>query len=286
MDSIRSIVVHLDATARAEARLQFGQALARDTGAQLTALYAVAPAAYEAPLALSPDPGALLLPALQDVDRGRFERARAAFDRVAVHSGPPAPVWEDAGRAPLYAAVAARALTADLMLFGQHDGADPQAAGDADLIASTLIESGTPALVLPHSGPAEAAPLLDPALSVLLAWKPTREASRAVRAALPWLRRARTVHLAASAHADGNGSWPGAQALRTWLRLHGVGAEMHDHAIGPASAGEMLLSMAADMSADLLVMGCYGHSRARELVLGGASRTVLQSMTLPTLLAH
>jgi nucleotide-binding universal stress UspA family protein len=55
---------------------------------------------------------------------------------------------------------------------------------------------------------------------------------------------------------------------------------------GGSTAGEALLSLAADVGADLLVMGCYGHSRARELVLGGASRTVLRSMTLPVLMAH
>ena len=286
MDSIRSIVVHMDASARAEGRLALGQALAQAMQAQLTALYAVAPAAYDAPLALAPEAAAAVLPALQDFDRQRFERARAAFDRVIDRPGKPAAIWEDAGAAPVHEALAARALTADLMLFGQHDATDAQTAPDAELIASTLIQSGTPALVVPHSGPCDASALTGPSLSVLVAWKPTREASRAVRAGLPWLRRARHVHLAAEAVADDGEGWPGLQALRAWLLLHGVRGELHEHALGRASPGEMLLSMAADVSAGLLVMGCFGHSRARELVLGGASRTVLRAMTLPTLMAH
>ena len=76
--------------------------------------------------------------------------------------------------------------------------------------------------------------------------------------------------------------------LAGYLRLHGVEPKVQYH--GAASVeggvGESLLSLAADVQADLLVMGCYGHSRARELVLGGASRTILRSMTLPVLMAH
>ncbi|WP_425259371.1 universal stress protein [Rubrivivax sp. RP6-9] len=285
MDSIRSIVVHVDASARVDTRLRMAQALASAMQAQLTALYAVTPAAYEVPLALA-DGSSIDMPLLRDVDIDRRNRARAAFDRVVDPGATPAPAWEDAGSAPIHTAVAARALTADLLVFGQHDSADPQTASTSDLMASTLIESGTPALVVPHSGHLDPQALTRSDLCVLLAWKPTREAARAMRAALPWLRRAQHVHLAVETPAERDGAWPGAASLRAWLALHGVRTGVRDHVVGRASPGELLLSMAADVSADLLVMGCFGHSRARELVLGGASRTVLQSMTLPTLLAH
>jgi nucleotide-binding universal stress UspA family protein len=285
MDGIRSIVVHMDATPRAEARLRIGQALAREARAQLTALYAVTPTAYDMPLAV-PEGVAVMEPALESIDRKRYERAYAMFERVVGYGGTPPAVWVDSGRVPTYTAFAAQALTADLLVFGQHDATEPQTAMEADLIASTLIESGTPALVVPHSGRFEPQALVRRDLTVLLAWKPTREAARAVHAALPWLQRAGQVHVAVES-TTGNGSpWPGAAAVRAWLLLHGVQAEMRDHAVGHANTGEMLLSMAADISADLLVMGCFGHSRARELVMGGASRTVLRSMTLPTLMAH
>ena len=65
-----------------------------------------------------------------------------------------------------------------------------------------------------------------------------------------------------------------------------MSAQWHRDPGEPAEIGELLLSRCADLSADLLVMGCYGHSRAREWVLGGTSRTVLHSMTLPVLMAH
>lgn len=77
------------------------------------------------------------------------------------------------------------------------------------------------------------------------------------------------------------------RARASWLRSHEVEAPLERHApLGGEAPGERLLSLAADTNADLLVMGCYGHSRARELVLGGASRTVLRAMTLPVLMAH
>jgi nucleotide-binding universal stress UspA family protein len=107
-----------------------------------------------------------------------------------------------------------------------------------------------------------------------------------VRAALPWLARARQVHLAVESPAAEGGPWPGAAQLQAWLSLHGVTAEMRSHSVGRTTPGEFLLSLAADVGADLLVMGCFGHSRARELVLGGASRSVLSAMTLPVLMAH
>lgn len=286
MDSIRSIVVHMDSSARAEVRLALAQALARVSQAQLTALYAVLPAAYDVPLTLVPEAGMTLMPALQDLDRQRLQRARAVFDRIVDRPGQPAALWEDIGAIPVHQALAARALTTDLLVFGQHDAADRETAADADLIASTLIESGTPGLVVPHTGACDAAALTGPGLSVLVAWKPAREASRAVRAGLPWLRAARHVHLAAESLDEDGAGWPGVHELRSWLLLHGVRGELHEHAIGRANPGEMILSMAADVQAGLLVMGCFGHSRARELVLGGASRTVLHAMTLPTLMAH
>ena len=70
------------------------------------------------------------------------------------------------------------------------------------------------------------------------------------------------------------------------LRQHGVVVARHHSGGVPSHPGAALLRLAADVGADLLAMGCYGHSRARELVFGGASRTVLDDMRLPVLMAH
>jgi nucleotide-binding universal stress UspA family protein len=277
VDGFRSIVVHIDAAARSEARLRIAQALARACGAQLTGLYAVTSAAY----GLAPTAGAVYAPPFERIERESGERAQAMFGSIA-----PQARWQEAGPAPAYRALAARALTTDLVVFGQHDVMEPLTALDSDLVASTLIESGTPGLVVPHSGAFAPEPFAGAPLTVLLAWKPAREAARAARAALPWLRTARQVHIAVPSVAEESLLSPGADQLRAWLALNGVTATARVHALGNANPGELLLSMAVDVSADLLVMGCFGHSRARELILGGASRTVLTSMTLPVLMAH
>ena len=118
--------------------------------------------------------------------------------------------------------------------------------------------------------------------SVFVAWKESREAARALAAALPILCKAHTVQVALD---KAGGAYT--DLLPQYLQRHGVQAQYQTMAADAGShAGELMLSMAADCNADLMVMGCYGHSRGRELVLGGASRTVLQSMTLPVLMAH
>lgn len=283
MEGIRSIVVHLDATPRSEVRLRLAHALAQAFQAQLAGLYSITATDPTLPPAMSE--AAAAGPPGQD-ERERGKHARALFERVAERGAAPPPCWEDAGRTASYTAVAARALTADLVVFGQHDATDARTSMEAGLVPSTLIESGTPALVVPHSGSFAPDALAKPGLTLLLAWKPTREAARAVRAALPWLRDARQVHLAVDSVGAAIAPWPGAPQVRAWLELQGVTAPVRAHAVGHTSPGDMLLSMATDVSADLLVMGCFGHSRARELVLGDASRSVLRSMTLPTLMAH
>jgi nucleotide-binding universal stress UspA family protein len=283
MNSIRSITVHIDAAPRSEVRLRMALALARAWRAQLTALYAVTPAPFTVPPILAEGTSLVAPAALDTIDRDRRKLARALFDRVTSDAGADggAVRWLDAGDRPDTSALARRALVTDLMVLGQHDPALTPGMIDADLVASTLIGGGAPALVLPYAGSFMADALSRPGLRVLLAWKPTREAARAVRAALPWLQPASMVHIVAEPQAE-----PGAAALREWLALHDVRAEMREHGLGNGDAGEMLLSLAADVSAELLVMGCFGHSRARELLLGGVSRTVLRSMTLPTLMAH
>lgn len=285
MNSIRAILVHIDAAERSEARLRMAHALARECNAQLTALYAVTPAAYSAPLAFA-EGVSVLWPELEKIDRERLEAAHALFNRVlpvAERVAPPT-TWADAGRDQSFVALTQRALVSDLLVLGQHD---PTVNGlDADLVPSILIESGTPAIVVPSGGSFDVDALLGNDGKVVLAWKATRESARALHAALPWLRRARAVHLAVEAADAAGTAWPGAAQVQAWMRAHGVQAEVRPHEVGHGNAGEALLALAQEVAADLLVMGCFGHSRARELLLGGASRTVLHEMTLPVLMAH
>jgi nucleotide-binding universal stress UspA family protein len=116
----------------------------------------------------------------------------------------------------------------------------------------------------------------------MVAWKATRESARALGAAIPLLRGASSVSIAI----DENTPRAEQDLLQAYLHRHGVQAASHLLPGTHSTAGEAILSLAADVGAELVVMGCYGHSRAREFVLGGASRTVLDSMTVPVLMAH
>ena len=119
---------------------------------------------------------------------------------------------------------------------------------------------------------------------VLIGWNATPQAARAVTAALPWLSSAHRVHVLEAD--DPAPHDPGKLDIAQYLQFHGIVLALHRHRASSADAGDALLSFESEVGADLLVMGCYGHSRARELMLGGASRSVLKSMTLPVLMAH
>jgi nucleotide-binding universal stress UspA family protein len=277
--TITQMLVHLDATPRSARRLEVACSIAKANAASVTALYAVTPAVLALPYV--PEAGPNVATLLTDLDEQRRATARAAFDKARIALGVPLS-WAEVGDAPVLPAFSRQALYADLLVLGQHDPSDPASAGvPADFPEYVIATSGRPALVLPYQGQTEAV-----GQTVAVAWKPTRECARAVSAAVPLLQRARRVHVL---------SWPTGDddilgdrlGLERYLKQRGIEPIWHREGVGePNFLGELLLSRAFDLDADLLVMGCYGHSRAREWVLGGTSRTVLRSMTLPVLMAH
>lgn len=277
--SCRQVLVHLDASRAAPLRLAAARGIAQQLGAALAALYATAPVYLALPYA--PDGASGVAAALLDAEREARTAARRQFDAAMKAPGPVA-TWAEAGDVPLVPGVAEQAWYVDLLVLGQRDPSDP---GDPmvppDFVEAVVMASGRPALVIPYTGAAS-----DIGGTVAIAWKPTREAARAVAASLPLLRQAAQVHVL---------GWDGEEPadigghrldLDGYLRLHGVEATWHRGGPEPESLGELLLSRVFDLGADLLVMGCYGHSRAREWVLGGTTRTVLRSMTVPVLMAH
>jgi nucleotide-binding universal stress UspA family protein len=143
-------------------------------------------------------------------------------------------------------------------------------------------DSGRPVLIVPHT------PRKKFALKrVLVAWNGRREATRAVFDALPILKKADAVEVMWLNPQYGvqMGDLPAAD-LCAALARHGVKCE-ESAAISPkSSVGETLLFEATKYDWDVLVMGCYGHSRLREFILGGASRYVLKNMTIPVLMSH
>ncbi len=273
MAGYANILVHLDGGAHNAARLAVARELAHRHGAAVTAMYAVMPSFIEVPFAL--EAAGPAMEALKELDDERRRRALALVEPL--RRGMPKIEWaESAGTAPIYD-FAQQACYADLLLLGQREP-EPHASGvPADFVESVVLGSGRPALVLPHVG-------VPPTVgsTVLVAWKETPQAAHALAGAMPMLERAQKVHVVAWGGREGGAPLD----IGRHLAAHGVKAELHRFADAPEALGELLLSMASDLSADLVVMGCYGHSRARELVLGGVTRTVLASMTVPVLMAH
>jgi nucleotide-binding universal stress UspA family protein len=180
------------------------------------------------------------------------------------------------GAAERFGAIARRF---DLSVVGQ---AEPGKAAPEELIVEgTLFASGRPVLVVPYiqKGPLK----LD---RVMVCWDASRNAARAIADAMPLLRRAKSIDvvIVASERVKSD-EIPGAD-IGQHLARHDLTVEVKRIVSTDTDVANTILSYAADSSTDFIVMGGYGHSRLREFVLGGATRGILSSMTVPTLMSH
>jgi nucleotide-binding universal stress UspA family protein len=275
MSKIRSILLHLDASARCEPRLQAARALAEQHDAEVVALYAAVPGALQFPYAEGMS--VQLIGELNSLDGSRRTDARALFDK-AVAGGLPRARWIDPIEDASLRDFSRQALYADLIVLGQRQRDQLSEAGvPRDFVESVLIDSGKPVLVVPYIGIRGVV-----GRTIVIAWKATRESARAVSASLPLLKKAEHVAVATW----GSERDSGHDELIAFLGRHGITATPHHYGDEPGDIGAHILSAAADLDADLLVMGGYGHSRAREWILGGATRTILEAMTVPVLMSH
>ncbi len=177
---------------------------------------------------------------------------------------------------------AAAAQQEVLIVVGQHDP-DQQVPTPSDLPETVALATGRPTLVVPHIGAQKSL-----GKTILLCWNASRESARAASDALPLLSAAEKVVVLVidpRSSPTGHGAEPGAD-VAAWLARHGVKVTVQRDVAADTDVGSVILSRAADHDADLIVMGIYGHSRMREMVLGGASRTLMASMTVPVLMAH
>jgi nucleotide-binding universal stress UspA family protein len=277
MSAIGTLLVHVDAGPHNAARLLAARELAARHGADVTALYAVMSSFVEVPFAL--ESAGPALDTLKALDDERLRLAREGVERIAATPGPRVHWAVSDALAPV-SGFMEQALYADLLVLGQREPQAHVSGTPADFVESVVIGSGRPALVLPHVGVPDAL-----GLNVLVAWKASASAAHALAGAMPLLQKAERVTVVEWAAQDADTA-TGRLDIRTHLARHGVKAEFRREAETPSTTGELMQSMAADLGADLVVMGCYGHSRAREWVLGGATRTMLASMTVPVLMAH
>ncbi len=155
-----------------------------------------------------------------------------------------------------------------------------QGATDELIIEGALFESGRPVIVVPYIQ--KSGLTLE---RVLACWDDGRTAARAIADAMPFLERAKAVDLVIVAEERKNDEITGVR-MSEHLTRHGVAVSVKRIAKGDLAVQDVILSYAADSGADFMVMGGYGHSRLREFILGGVTRGILNSMTVPVLMSH
>jgi nucleotide-binding universal stress UspA family protein len=275
----RTILLHLDHDRRNTVRLELALKYARDSGAHLVGLHVlpipVIPYGYgEAAVTVRPD----IIEQQRALAAERAGGLQTAFDAACRREGI-AGEWrtEEGDAADV---VSRHGRYADLVVLGQPDREEIETGQSDQLPHHVPLNSGTPVLVIPYAGD-----FPEFGRRPLVAWNGSREAARAMRDALPLLLAADGAIVLEIDPADGG---PGLRAVEAakLLARHGIKADAEYTVSGGTGVGDVLLSRLADFGCDSLVMGAYGHSRFREMILGGATRTVLDHMTVPVLLSH
>jgi nucleotide-binding universal stress UspA family protein len=204
------------------------------------------------------------------------DRFAAATARAGVSAAPQLLHTSFANAANLFGSIARRF---DLAIVGQ---AKPDGnAVEAMISESTLFEAGRPVIIVPYI---QKAPIkLD---RIMVCWDGSRSAARAIADAMPLLERAKNVEVVIVTNERGKRDEIEGADIGQHLARHGLKVEVTRITHGDLDVADALLSHSMDASADFMVMGGYGHSRLREFVLGGVTRTILRTMTLPTLMSH
>lgn len=271
----KTLLLHLDERERRNERLEIGVRLAEAFDAQLVAAFAAGEAYLPAPALAEAGPAVAEI--RERTRRDIVSRAERDFVDTAKRGGVRF-TWQPTGDSG-YADVIAATRCADLVVAGQPESDDASHFG---FCGDLLLSGGKPVLFVPYAGH-----FTRIGQRVLVSWNGSRESARAVADAMPFLTRAAAVDVL---EFDGGGNRRFLESVAAdigaYLARHGVKATVARHATGTLDVGNHLLSRAADLGSDLIVMGGYGHSRMRELVLGGVTRTLLESMTVPVLMSH
>ncbi|MDB5794998.1 MAG: universal stress protein [Noviherbaspirillum sp.] len=280
--SYRTIAVHVNQATSAEQRIRLAAAIALAHNAHLVGAAATAvPIELYLPGALGESDGALsvYIEFLRENARAALKRFAEIARNAGIASVEERIVEDEPG-----AAMSLQARYSDLTVIGQTNPDESPSDPRIDFPEYVVMNSGRPVMIVPYAGSFDRV-----GQRVLVAWDASVEATRAIAGAMPILERAELVQVIVfnpKTGFAGHGEQSGAD-IALFLARHGVKVEVSQQQAGSdLSIGNALLSHAADFGADLLVMGGYGHSRIREVILGGVTHTILASMTVPVLMSH
>ena len=276
----KTILVYLNSEQQAERIMSVAAQIARRSNAHLIGLYVV-PAVRIYP-AVQAYITTEILEAQKQHSREQADRIRKVFDNV-VSAEDFVSEWRviEANVPDRTPTVLQHGRMVDLIVLGQYDQSDER--DERDLPDRVVMESGRPVLIVPAAGTFE-----NVGSYVMMAWDGGREASRAAFDAMPFLESAEEVrvHVVNPPAKEGNNTFLPGTELSNSLARHGVNVETGQSTSRSGAVGEELLLRMADHGSNLLVMGCYGHSKLRELALGGVTRHITQHMTAPVLFSH
>jgi nucleotide-binding universal stress UspA family protein len=275
MSAIKRIAVHVDGGSRDGAVLRLALAVAARHGAELEAVFARIPPFIPASVdgILTPQ----IVEAQQSIYVQRAENAKKALADIS-QGAAVRPEWT-ARDGPALEVMIQRARFADLAIIGQPAPEESDAVTDFDLPAELVMELGRPVLIVPNKGE-----FAGVGKRVVVARAGTRESRRAATDGLSLLDASSTVTVLMVN--PKNGVTTNEADMKAWYARHGINVTVRVVRSPEKEVGEVLRNTAAEISADLVVMGAYGRSRLRELILGGATHSMLKHATVPVLMSH
>jgi nucleotide-binding universal stress UspA family protein len=276
----KNILIHLDHSSGCQNRLVAAFELARTFDARISGLFVVpdyvVPSYVEAQISVD---------VITEVTEKALARARdtlAEYQKLADEAG--VSMQGHVLEGQLIPILREHSKYSDLLVLGQDQPEDLDNASYG-LANSLLFEGACACMVVPHSGK-----LKPPGKRVLLTWNASRESARALREAMPLLAQAETVVVLSSEPGNNDASTanghPHAQELARFLESHGIEAISSGISDPDMGTTDAIVGQAAEMNADLIVMGAYGHTRLREIILGGVTRDLLKQAPVTLFLAH
>lgn len=276
--AIKNILVHIDHSAACSHRVKAAIDLAKQNEARLSALFVVPD--YFVPSYVEAQISADVITQINDQAKEQARETMSSVKKQITDAGLSVDAYIEEGS--LIGILNDYARYSDLLVLGQSQPEDPDNLSES-LADHLVIEGGAPCLVVPFIGARQTL-----GKRILLAWNESRESARALKDAMPMLKKADQVTVLLIKSKSHNEEHTAIQkkVMLGYLADHGIKADVSICIDNHLDRGDTILAEAIDNDNDLIVMGAYGHSRLREMVLGGATRHLLKQMTVPILISH